>query len=263
MKHTTCLQTTLSQDCCTVFFKHGLVVPVIFVVIMGCIILMHLNQVGGICQTPIGYCSSISCVCGNVLWQGYVLMFVTLSLGPTLFMIGVMQGTQPRLCCKNGSRDGKGLTFVPFVIVWTYLLSCTCWSLTGIMPWVLPGKGMTPTLAAFSQQIHGIGVLAGALLPVASAIFLGILRARDSCRQSGARSCAVLCCNLCKMERAACGFFGYIFVFPFFLSWALFAMRFTGGKGSDLKSVFDICVANTDEVCVYVGVQGFAFGLVF
>lgn len=247
------MQTTRSQDCCGVFFKHGLVVPILFVIIIGCIIVIHLTESGGICDTPIGYCASISCVCGNVLWQGYVFMFVTLSLGPTLLVIGVMRGTQPRLCCKNGSRDGKGLSFIPFVIVWAYLLSCISWCATGMMPWILPGKGTTYTLASFSQQVHGNGVQIGSLLPVVSAFFLGILRAGDSCRQGGGRSrCAVLCCNLCKCERAACGFFGYVVVFPFMLFCGVFAMKFTVAKGSKLETVFDICVGNYDNVCMNV-----------
>lgn len=254
MKHIAYLQTKLSQDCCAVFFKHGLVVPIIFVIIMGCIIIVYLTEGSDICKTPIGYCASISCVCGNVLWQGYVFMFVTLALGPTLLIIGVVQGTQPRLCCKNGSRDGKGLSLIPFVIVWTYLVSCTSWSLTGIMPWILPGQGITHTISAFSELVHSIGVQVGSLLPVASSIFLGILRARDSCRQGGGRSvCARLCCNLCKCERAACGFFGYVVVFPFMLFWGVFAMKFTAGRGSKLKTEYDICVGNIDEVRMNAG----------
>ena len=245
------LQHSPTKDCCTVFFKHGVVIPVIFVLLMGAIIVIFLIEDNGVCETPIGYCASISCVCGNVLWQGYVFMFVTLSLGPVLLMIGVMHGTQPRLCCKSGSRDGKGLSFFPFLIVWTYLISCTSWSLTGIMPWILPGNGITPILATFSQGVHQIGVQIGSLLPVVSAILLGGLRARDSCRQGGAKSgCHVLCRNLCQMERAACGCFGYTVVIPFILCLAVFGMHFTSAHGSRLKTVFDICVGNTDEVRV-------------
>ena len=223
--------------------------PVIFVILMGAIIFLFLME-ENVCDTPIGYCSSISCVCGNVLWQGYVFMFVTLSLGPALLMIGITDVSQPRLCCRNGSRDGKGLTFMPFIVVWSYLIGCTTWSFTGIMPWILPGRGITPLLASFSQQVHGIGVQTGTLLPLVSALFLGIMRARDSCRQGGAKSgCAVLFSNLCRMERAACGCFGYICVLPLLLVATVFGMKFTAAHGTKLETVFDICVGNTDEVC--------------
>lgn len=222
--------------------------PVIFVILMGAIIFLFLME-ENVCDTPIGYCSSISCVCGNVLWQGYVFMFVTLSLGPALLMIGITDVSQPRLCCRNGSRDGKGLTFMPFIVVWSYLIGCSTWSFTGIMPWILPGRGITPLLASFSQQVHGIGVQTGTLLPLVSALFLGIMRARDSCRQGGAKSgCAVLFSNLCRMERAACGCFGYICVLPLLLVATVFGMKFTAAHGTKLETVFDICVGNTDEI---------------
>jgi hypothetical protein len=73
------------------------------------------------CDGPLGACSTISCVCGNILEQGYVFMFVSLVLTSIILVQRISAMPHQQL---NHHRVNK-----PLLIIGALLLT-----LTGIFP---------------------------------------------------------------------------------------------------------------------------------
>lgn len=167
------LQINLNRDCCGSLIKRGLIVPVLLVLLLALVMLNYALQ-EETCLTPFGYCASISCICGNIIWQGYVFMFVTLSLSPTLLLLGVFRNAKKSLCCsrtfscyqydvpdfenRSSVRGNNLLTVHEFFIVWPYIIGAVFVSITGMMPYLIKGGGITEEIIHASDNLHNIGV---------------------------------------------------------------------------------------------------------
>ncbi len=105
----------LNRHCCGVVLGRGLVVPVVLCALLAGVLLDFAGR--EICSTPLGYCSTISCVCSNEIWQGYVFMFVALTLTPALVIMGVARGSTKFLCCVRAIGCGQYDRLYVFVVV--------------------------------------------------------------------------------------------------------------------------------------------------
>ena len=179
----------LNRHCCGVIMGRGLLIPLIFVLLLALLLLDFANQPDS-CTTPLGYCATISCVCGNIIWQGYVFMFVALSLTPVLVIMGVVRGSTKFLCCLRGAscgqydrlyqRDADILTAHDFFIVWPYLLGTAAVCVTGMMPYLIPGNVISQQVSGLTDALHNLGVLTGVIAPAVAALFLAIRRAFEA-----------------------------------------------------------------------------------
>eukprot|EP00750_Incisomonas_marina_P018136 INCI2725.1.p1 GENE.INCI2725.1~~INCI2725.1.p1 ORF type:complete len:444 (-),score=39.42 INCI2725.1:248-1579(-) len=214
----------LNRDCCGTLYKRAMVIPFILVVLLA-LIMLDFAQQDDVCLTPMGYCASISCVCGNIIWQGYVFMFVSLTLSPVLLLTGALRGSKKRLCCgpcvgrrhvesgsgnsqsrsgclgcgaqydRLGHGDAPLLTAHEFLVVWPFLLGCTTICLTGMMPYLLQEHGITMDVINTTDELHNLGVFSGVLLPLLTCLFLGIQRAYQAAGYWDARRQFLFFCS--------------------------------------------------------------------
>lgn len=61
----------LNRECCSVVLGDAMLVPLLIIFALGLLIFASAAQ-EDLCDTSLGYCDTISCVAGNVIWQGCV-----------------------------------------------------------------------------------------------------------------------------------------------------------------------------------------------
>ena len=119
-------------------------------------------------------------------------MFITLTMVPVLVILGVVRSARKQLCCRLGCKElqpeccGQYTPMAsntwrllhPFdgCIVWFYITGIACMALTGMMPALQEGKGVSSDIVDLAFAGHLFGVFAGVVLPLFSALLISFQR---------------------------------------------------------------------------------------
>ena len=227
-----------SARCGQVICYGGLAVPFILVICLGLLILA-LNAGDDICKTALGYCSTISCVCGNVIWHGYVFMFITLVLAPIVLVISLLRGFEKDHLMVSNDKE-KGHNFI-IVMAWIYLVSIACTCLTGMLPALEESGTISDALAEIANLGHLLGVGFGVGGSALVALCLGIHYLYISCSTANDNA------SDRKPNRIGAGIV-YIVMTASVVATGFSFLRYKGQykADGDLQSVYDICVINAD-----------------
>ena len=195
----------LNRECCGQVIHRGLVVPMVMLVVLG-VILAALGSTDDLCKTPMAYCRSISCISGTIMWQGYVYMFVMLSLIPVLLISGIMTNARKQLCCVECyalscgqydlrvTGDGRFVTAAEASAIWFFICGATLTSLTAVIPAIMPDQAYgVEGYKLVADILHNAGIWSAQGLVMVSASLLAASR----CRLAGACSSKKSCCCVC------------------------------------------------------------------
>ena len=240
------VESTANRECCGIMFGRGLVIPTILVAVLGALI-EGATVLTPLCESPMGYCATVSCVSANIVWQGYVFMFLTLTLTPTLVLIGIFRHAQKLLCCvrfyhcgcnQYATTPDRHVSDLNVGIVWVFMIGCVSVILTGMLPTVLESDFVTEEAAEFSSALHLLGVGCGTVLVVLSALLLSLARFLKS-----GSSC---CSKLCKGDTTALAALGYA-LFPAFIIGSGIAFAAVYRHTMSLHVKWDICINNQNQ----------------
>eukprot|EP00931_Biecheleriopsis_adriatica_P119071 TRINITY_DN94350_c0_g1_i1.p1 TRINITY_DN94350_c0_g1~~TRINITY_DN94350_c0_g1_i1.p1 ORF type:complete len:394 (-),score=48.34 TRINITY_DN94350_c0_g1_i1:155-1336(-) len=120
------------------------------------------------CSAPAAYSSNISFIAGNILWQGYVYMFVVLVLLPIIFIL--------RLKVLKPYADAPK-TYTRLII-----FGFCCSTLTGVFPWLADRYACNdqiqvlflhlPSCSTFHDDLHMSGFIGGIALCSVGAVLM-------------------------------------------------------------------------------------------
>ena len=96
------------------------------------------------CNYALGACSTISCVCGNMVQQGYVFMFVTLVITSLILV--------QRISAMPHRQQNHHRTFKPVLILGALMLT-----FTGIFPEVYGANGKVEFSSVETFHLVGVG----------------------------------------------------------------------------------------------------------
>ena len=139
------------------------------------------EEVHGSCQSPLGYFGTISGVSANILPQGYVFMFVTISTNALVVLthmpeFGILQGVQENSTTdlhkrqwEEGYFPNRDFNLVCFVIRFGLAMTCV----TAVLPDVVEGVvkltttagegGWPPSLASMHLGGIGLGIMSAVI----------------------------------------------------------------------------------------------------
>lgn len=117
------------------------------------------------CETPLGACNTISCVCGNYVWKGYVFMFFCLALGSYRLYGHIAREMEP-LVFESGAFRSCHLC-CPAVSKILILCGSLGIVLTGIFPDSETTKVTDPVqLYGITGALHTLGLVVGGIFAV-------------------------------------------------------------------------------------------------
>jgi len=222
-------QPISGRQCCMTLIKRAMLIPLTLLLILGMVIIGMAGR--ELCKTPLGYCPTISCICGNAIWQGYVFMFVTLSTSSLLLIMGITRKSTKSLrcgrkclekcgcakcCCdafeRHQKREDVELSCTDGCIVWSYIVGSATICLTGMMPAIKKGGPFAAMVEApaMSMAFHDAGVALGLAIPAITAVLLAYSRYKESLEAAKKHDPApTICKEIKQCEHNACGCLGY------------------------------------------------------